>query len=98
MIRDAQTTVNMLIDHMEKHIDQGMEVAIYVFHWPVEYIRLMTYTDMPMRQLILDSPGTLQILLEVELKPNIFDPNTVDTWIKGDIVEFITYDAMKGGG
>ncbi len=98
MIRDAQTTVQMLIDHMDKHIDQALEIAVYVFRWPVESVRVMTYTDKPFRQLILDTPGLLTILLEVELKPNILNPNTVDTYIKGDLAEFISYLWLEGGG
>lgn len=93
----AQNVVQMLIDHMDKHVEQGLELAVYVFRWPIEYIRIMNYKDRPFRQLILDSPGTVNILLEVELKPHPLDPNTVDTYIKGDIAEFITYNKMEGG-
>ena len=85
----------MLIQHLDNHIEQGLELAIYLFKWPVKYLRVMEYKDRPFRQLILDSPGLISILVEVKLKPNPIDPNTVDTHICGDIAEFMTYNVME---
>ena len=84
----------MLIKHMDDHMELGLALAVYVFRWPTKYLRLMQYKDRPFRQLILDSPGLLSILLEIELRPNILDPNVVDTWITGDIAEFMNYKPM----
>ena len=91
----ARAINQMLIQHLDNHIEQGLELAIYLFKWPVKYIRVIEYKDRPFRQLILDSPGLLSILLEVELKPNPLNPMTVDTYIRGDIAEFMTYNKMK---
>lgn len=85
----------MLIQHLDNHMEQGLELAVYLFKWPVKYIRVMSYKNRPFRQLILDSPGLLSILIEVELKPNPLDPMTVDTHIRGDIVEFMMYNMIK---
>lgn len=87
----------MLLDHMNNHVEQALALAIYVFKWPPKYIRLLESTDRPFRQVVLDSPGLVSILLEVELKPNPLDPRTVDTYIRGDIADLITYNKMKGG-
>ncbi len=83
--------------HMDNHIEQGLALAMFVFRWPPKYIRLMESADRPFRQLVLDSPGLLSILLEVELKPNPLNPNTIDTYIRGDIADLITYNRMEGG-
>jgi len=91
----ARDINQMLIQHLDNHIDQGLELTIYVFKWPVKYLRVIEYKDRPFRQLVLDSPGLLSILLEIELKPNPLDPMTVDTHIRGDIAEFMTYNMIK---
>lgn len=93
----AHAINQMLIQHLDRHIEQGLELAIYMFRWPVKYIRVIEYKDRPFRQLILDSPGLLSILIEIELKPNPLHPMTVDTYVRGDIAEFMTYNIMKGG-
>ena len=87
----------MLLQHLDDHIEQGLELAVYVFKWPVKYIHIIEYKNRPFRQLILDSPGLISLLVEVELRPNSLDPMTVDTHIRGDIAEFMTYNMMKGG-
>ena len=94
-LRQAYYINQMLIQHLDRHIEQGLELAIYLFKWPVKYLRVINYKDRPFRQLILDSPGLLSILLEIELKPNPLDPMTVDTHIRGDIAEFMTYNMIK---
>ena len=96
-LRQAYYINQMLIQHLDKHIDQGLVLAIDLFKWPTKYLRVIEYKDRPFRQLVLDSPGLLSILLEVELKPNPLGPMTVDTHIRGDIAEFMTYNIMKGG-
>jgi len=94
-LRQAYYINKMLIQHLDNHIEQGLELAIYVFKWPVKYIRVIEYKDRPFRQLVLDSPGLLSILLEVELKPNPLDPMAVVTYIGGDIAEFMIYNMIK---
>ena len=91
----ARVINEMLIQHLDDHIEQGLELAIYLFKWPVKYIRVIEYKDRPFRQLILDSPGLTSILIDVELKPNPLNPMIVDTYIRGDIAEFMTYNMMK---
>ena len=93
----AHAINKMLKKHLDEHIERGLELAVYVFKWPVEYLRVIEYKDRPFRQLILDSPGLLSILIEVELKPNPLNPMTVDTYVRGDIAEFMIYKMMKGG-
>ena len=85
----------MLIKHLDEHIEQGLELAVYVFKWPVKYIQIIEYKNRPLRQLILDSPCSFEILLEVELKPNPINPTTVDTYICGSIADLITYNMIK---
>ncbi len=84
----------MLIKHMDDHMELGLELAVYVFRWPTKYLRYIQYKDRPFRQLILDSPGLLSVLLEIELRPTPLDPNVIDTWITGDIAEFMNYKPM----
>ena len=91
----AVTIHKMLVKHLNNHVEQGLELAIYVFKWPVEYLRVVSNKDRPVKCVILNSPGLDSILLEVELTPNPLDPMTVDTYIRGDIAEFITYNKMK---
>lgn len=85
----------MLVKHLNNHVEQGLELAIYLFKWPVEYLRVINYKDKPLRQLVLDSPGLFCSLLEIELKPNPLDLMTVDTYISGDIAELMTYNMLK---
>ena len=91
----AHAINKMLKKHLDEHIEQGLELAVYVFKWPVEYIQIIEYKNRPLRRLILDSPGSFEILLEVELKPNPINPTTVDTCICGSIADLITYNMMK---
>ena len=93
----AHAINKMLVQHLNEHIEQGLELAVYVFKWPVEYIQIKEYKNRPFRQLILDSPGSFEILLEIELKPNPINPMTIDTYISGAIAEFMTYNMIKGG-
>lgn len=93
--KQALAINQMLIQHLDSHMEQGLELATYLFKWPTKYLRVMNYKDRPLRQLILDSPGLLSILIEVELKPNPLDLMTVDTHIRGDIAEFMTYNMIK---
>ena len=91
----ARDINQMLIQHLDNHVYQGLELAIYVFKWPTKYLRVLNHKDIPVKQLILDSPGLRRVLVEIELRPNPVDPMTVDTYIRGDIAEFMTYNMIK---
>lgn len=97
-LADVPLLTKVLIRHMDNHIDQALEIAINVFRFPAKYLRIVEARDVPARLLILESPGALLMLLDVELKPNEIDPNTVDTWINGEFADLITYNKIATGG
>jgi len=84
-IEDVMTAQRMLICHLDDMIEQGLELAVYVFRYPIKDLQVINYRDVPVRKILFHG----ELMLSIELKPNSLDHNTVDTWIDGELSDLI---------
>lgn len=88
---DVEATIGMMfIDHMNNHMDQALEFAVYVLRYPVDKLVIKAWEDKVRNSLVFED----QELFYVEMRKNKFDQNTVDTYIGGELAEFVTYNKM----
>ena len=85
--QDLKVVTRMLIEEMNALVDQAMEVAVYVFRYPISGLRIVHYTHKPVRELYIYDT----LLFIVEIKANTFDPNKADFYFGGEIQEFVNF-------
>ena len=85
---NAQTIRNMMLDHLDSMMEQGVEVCFYICRFPLDAIRIVQYKDQPVRKIFLRE----ELLLSIELRPNPLDTKTVDTWLDGGIADLMKFE------
>ncbi|MCP4488973.1 MAG: hypothetical protein GY820_16925 [Gammaproteobacteria bacterium] len=84
-LENANAARLMLIEHIETLIDQGLDLLVYAFRYPVGELKIIKYQEQPVCKILFRG----EVMVSVELKANPFDPYTVDTWTDGEFAEFI---------
>lgn len=95
---DTDMTRRMLTEELDALVEQALEIAVYVFRFPLSGLRIVQYTDKPVRELYLYT----ELLFCVEIRVNALDPNRADFYFGGEIQEFVNFSgsplvAIQGG-
>lgn len=80
----------MLKNHMLKHIDKAVEVAVYVFRYDIKSLIILPYVSKPKITLVYDK----EVLFVIELRQHPLSPKTITTHFGGPFAEFIDYIPM----